>query len=359
MAAEFNGAQAIVCGRLAALSYPLQRMAQEMRAGHLPYFREGSDHDRKEGCRKASYRFAGFTPTHLEEFERETIARKEGTLPVPEFEAWEARFLMRFTFEVQEQVALRALPAPLFASEQACQFRRELTLALASARRLRDTMLCGNLLLAAQIAIRRGRFHPMYSLDELFAAGTDGLLIAINRYDPAVAQFSTYATPWIAMAIDRFAAKNRHTIRIPIGLQDKARREGGKAAAAIPQMQSLEEPLAGSDDERLLEDVVADPSARQPLETAEHSDTARLLEEGVRHLSPLKQLIIALRSEVGDAAAIGAQLFREEAALSCVRGRATAAAASKIREELAHLHVPAAAAACPEPGHPVALQLAG
>jgi RNA polymerase sigma factor (sigma-70 family) len=360
LAAEFASAQANVCAQLAALGYPLLRVMQEMRAGNLPHFREGSDQDRKEGCRKAAYRFAGFTPTHQEEFERETFARKEGRLPCPEYEAWEARFLMRFTFEVQEQVAVRALPVPAFAPEETAPVRRRLTEALAAARRLRDEMLRGNLLLVAQIAIRRGRFHPGFSLDELFAAGTDGLLIAINRYDPSVAQFSTYATPWIGMAIDRFAAKNRYVIRVPIGLQDKARRLGGEAAGLIPQVQSLEEPLPGSDDETHLEDVVPDPAARQPLETAERTEIATMLAEGVSRLSPLKQLIIALRSEVGDAAAIGARLFLEEAALSLARGRATAAAAARTLDEPARIRMLAPAAVSPvsEPAELIALRVA-
>jgi RNA polymerase sigma factor (sigma-70 family) len=360
LGADFAARQATVGTRLAALGYPLERVMQELRSGHLPYFREGSDQDRKEGGRKAAYRFAGFTPTHQEEHTREARARQEGSRSVADFAAWEAKFLMRFTFEVLEQVALRALPAPAFAPEDSAAVRRQLAEALTAARRLRDEILCGNLLLVAQIAIRRGRFHATFSLDELFTAGTDGLLIAINRYDPSVAHFSTYATPWIAMAIDRFAAKNRHVIRIPIGLQEKARREGGEAAALIPQVQSLDEALPGSDGEMHLEDVVADPTARQPLETAERSDIARLLEAGVRELSPLKQLIIALRSEVGDAAALGAELFRQEAALALARGRATAAAAAKTTDEPAQIHLitPAIASPVPEAGDLVHLAVA-
>lgn len=47
LGAAFNGAQREVCRRLAALGYPLERVAQELKSGHLPYFREGSDRDRK------------------------------------------------------------------------------------------------------------------------------------------------------------------------------------------------------------------------------------------------------------------------------------------------------------------------
>ena len=103
-----------------------------------------------------------------------------------------------------------------------------------------------------------------------------------------------------------------------------------------------------------------DPSAQQPIEVVERSDTARLLEDGVRELSPLKQLIIALRSEVGDAAAIGARLFAEEAALSLARGRATAAAAAQTRDEPARLRLlePAASPPVPAPTDLVRLAVA-
>ncbi|HEX3729939.1 MAG TPA: sigma-70 family RNA polymerase sigma factor [Opitutaceae bacterium] len=359
LAAEFIAAQAEVCRLLGALSYPLQRVMQEIHAGHLPHFREGSDQDRKEGCRKAAYRFAGFTPTHQADFEREAGAVREGRLARPAFSVWQADFLRRFTFEVLEQVAVRALPAPDLGAEGSGPLRRELNEALAAARRQRDQILRGNLLLAAQIAIRRGRCHAVFSLDDLFAAGTDGLLIAINRYDPAVASFSTYATPWIQMAIDRFAAKNRHVIRIPIGLQEKARKSG-EAAALIPQVQSLEEPLPGSDEEMRLEDVVSDPAARPPLETVERADISARLADGLAQLSPLKQLIVALRSDVGDAAALGARLFQEEMDLSLARGRAIAAAAARTLDEPARIRIvaPPATLAGSEPAEAAELPVA-
>lgn len=309
---------------------------QEIRAGHLPHFREGSDQDRKNGSRKAAYRFAGFTPTHQAEYDSRGEARREGRLSPADFQGWEKDFLLRFTFEVVEQVAARATPEPDGGN---AALRAELARTLAAARGLRDEILRGNLLLAAQIAIRRGPFHPAFSLDELFAAGLDGLLIAVNRYNPSVAQFSTYATPWITMAIDRFGAKNRSVIRVPIGLQEKARKGAGGAAELIPQVQSLEEPLPGAEEDMRLEDTVADPAAREPLETVERSDLSARLEEGLGQLSPLKQLVIALRSDVGDAAAIGAQLFAQEAALSLARGRAAAAAAARALEEPARIRL--------------------
>lgn len=349
LAAAFVEAQAAACRMLALLGYPLERVALELKAGSLPYFREGADQDRKRSSgKKASYRFAGFTPSLTAEFEARAAERRSGAMTEDDFQQWQAFFLMRFTFEVVEQVALRVSPAPgLLAGEAGGKrLRWQVADAMERARRLRDQLLGGNLLLAAEVAIRRGRCYPGLSLDELFSAGTDGLLIALNRYDPAVGSFSTYAMPWIKMAMDRHAAKTRHVIRIPIGVQEQLRRraraagDGAPAPAlpAIPQMQSLEEPLPGAGEGELrLEDVVADGSALRPADAAERADTAVMLEAGLRQLDGLKRLIIGLRSDLGDAAELGAAFLREEAALSLARGRAIAEAAARTLDEPARI----------------------
>ena len=267
LAAGFTEAQAKVCGLLGALAYPLERISREIKAGHLAFFREGSDQDRKRNSgKKSSYRFAGFAPSHIEEFDGRLATRRDGILTAAEFEGWQARFLMRFTFEVIEQVALRSSPSPAAAEFPAGAAKLRLTRialegSLAEARRLRDEILTGNLLLVAQIASRRGRFYPTMVMDDLFTAGADGLMIAVGRYDPSVGHFSTYAMPWIKMAIDRFVAKTRNVIRIPIGLQEKVRQHrnrtggdggpGGDPEWLIPEVQSLEEPMPGFGDGKI------------------------------------------------------------------------------------------------------------
>jgi RNA polymerase sigma-B factor len=343
----FNRAQERVCAVLAGLGYPLDRIVRELRAGHLPYFREGSDRDRKAGAaRKAAYRFAGFTPSHADEFEREAAGWRNAGAPPEARARWQSDFLMRFTFDVIEQVALRAQPAPGEGSGPDGGGLPALEDALAEAHRLRGEILTGNLLLVAKIAIARSRRHRLSVMDDLFAAGTDGLMIAVGRYDPAVGLFSTYATPWIAMAIDRFVAKTVNVIRIPIGLQDKVRRERRDqdprepppAAPAIPEVRSLEEIVPGAGDGRLrLEDLIADSPATQPREVVERADISGILQERMEQLDDFKRLIIALRCDLGDAAAVGARIFREEAALSRQRGRAIAAAAMRAPEPPARL----------------------
>jgi len=368
LAAAFTTAQAAVCLRLAALAYPLERVMQELKAGHLEYFRKGSDEDRKHNSgKKASYRFAGFARSHVEEFEQRQADRRGGLAVAGDLAAWQADFLLGFTFEIIEQVAVRALPAPA-GSEGA---RAELAAALAEARALRDEILTGNLLLVAKIACQRGRYHPAIVVDDLFTAGTDGLMIAAGRYDSTVGQFSTYAMPWVRMAIDRFVAKTRYVIRIPIGLQEKARRqrnlpEGAtegrsEAAFLIPQVQSMEDPLPGfGDDELRLEDVVADLPALRPREAVEQEDIARILHARLLQLDTLKQFVIAMRNDIGDAAALAARLFRDEAALSLARGRATGAAAAKTFDEPARVCLigNAEAASDPLPREPAELAYA-
>jgi len=113
LAADFVAAQHEVCRQLAALAYPLERIALELKAGGLSYFREGSDQDRKRpATKKSSYRFAGFTAGHMDEFEERLTMRRAGFLDDAGFRSWQAEFLMRFTFEVIEQVALRVSPPP-------------------------------------------------------------------------------------------------------------------------------------------------------------------------------------------------------------------------------------------------------
>ncbi len=379
LGAAFHRAQVRVCSPLAALRYPLERMASELKIGHLPYFREGSDRDQKTGSgKKSAYRFAGIAPSHVEELERHSMAARDGRVSMEEGAVWQAHFLMRFTFEVIEQVALRTYPAPCggeagggsgggpdgSARPGPAQLRRELESALTEARRIRDEILAGNLLLVAKIVLARGRFHPCSVMDDLFTAGTDGLMIAISRYDPTVGQFSTYATPWIKMAIDRYVAKTSHVIRLPIGLQEKVRRERRQGDAAgpqtlVPEVQSLEEPVPGfADGELRFEDIVADAAVSHPRDAAESADIAGILHERLGKLDSLKQFIVSMRSDIGDSAAIGARLFREEIALSVGRGRATATAASKCIDEPARIRMIGSAGERPADVETLAVEMA-
>ena len=137
-------------------------------------------------------------------------------------------------------------------------------------------------------------------------------------------------------------------IRIPIGPQEKARqhrnRTGGPGSEPsewlIPEVQSLEEPMPGfGDGELRLEDVVADPAGARPREAVEQADISSILHERLAQLDCLKQFIISMRNDIGDAAALAARMFRDESALSLGRGRATATAAARTLDEPARIRL--------------------
>ena len=55
--------------------------------------------------------------------------------------------------------------------------------------------------------------------EDLIQEGIIGLIIAIRKYDPSVAMFSTYANKWIRQSIQRAIHGQSHTIGIPDRLQ--------------------------------------------------------------------------------------------------------------------------------------------
>lgn len=59
------------------------------------------------------------------------------------------------------------------------------------------------------------------SEEDMFQYGMIGLMRAIQRHDPSIGAFSTYATWCIFSAIQRGAMNNRTTVRLPIHLQDR------------------------------------------------------------------------------------------------------------------------------------------
>lgn len=105
--------------------------------------------------------------------------------------------------------------------------------------------------------------------DDLVAAGREGILHAVDKFDPALGnKFLTYAAWWVRAKIEREIANADATIRIPVHLVDAARQvfhgtfKGSEAkrkavmdAAATWRPLSLDAP--SSDDGRPLHDVIA------------------------------------------------------------------------------------------------------
>ena len=355
-AVSFRAAQEGVARLMASLAYPMERVSLELKAGSLGYFREGSDRDRKKADgKKASYRFAGVKKEHAEELEAKLAARKKSQISQAEFEAWTVPFMMKFTFEIIELFSLRALPPPAVGAGETSmkRVRWRLAEAIDDALTIRANMSAGNLCLIAEVALKRRGKYPSVLVDELFTYGYDGLITAINRYDPDVGQFSTYAFKWIQQAIDRGAMKVRHVIRIPIGVQDKQAKserlayEGGPAVKkardglpVIPIVQSLDEPMINFQGGELnLRDVIPDPSTDEPITSVEREEVAARLTENIRKLDPLSQLVIALRFDIGDAGALMTRFVRQEGNLSRKRARNVMEAAAGTSDEPARLRV--------------------
>ncbi len=88
---------------------------------------------------------------------------------------------------------------------------------------IRDELTTSHLPLVQHLAGRyRDRGEPM---DDLVQAGTIGLILAIDRFDPdRGTELSTYATPTILGEIRRHFRDRAWAIRVPRGLQDLQRR---------------------------------------------------------------------------------------------------------------------------------------
>jgi len=79
----------------------------------------------------------------------------------------------------------------------------------------KEKLIAANLKLVVSIANDYRSSHV--SLEELAAEGNQGLIIAVDRYNPIKFnnRFSTYATLWIRQSI-RLAVNRAHTIRTPV-----------------------------------------------------------------------------------------------------------------------------------------------
>lgn len=91
---------------------------------------------------------------------------------------------------------------------------------VAEAEQARERVILSNLRLV--ISIAKGYQDRGLPFLDLFQGGTRGLIRATEKFDYKMGnKFSTYATYWIRQAVQRDAAENGRTIRIPIHTQDK------------------------------------------------------------------------------------------------------------------------------------------
>jgi RNA polymerase primary sigma factor len=103
----------------------------------------------------------------------------------------------------------------------------------------RATLVRHNLRLVVSIAKRyqRAAGHHL-TLDDLVSFGCRGLLIAVDRFDPAKSRkLSTYATWWIRQAISRGIADEGRVIDLPVHVHERLFQLARARAALRQQLQ--------------------------------------------------------------------------------------------------------------------------
>lgn len=181
----------------------------------------------------------------------------------------------------------------------------------------REHMIRANLRLVVRIA--RAYLRKGLPLEDLVQWGNAGLLVAVERFDPAVGvRFSTYGSYWIKQSISRELSNTARPIRIPIyavGLMVKWRRKAAelragrgcppapfevaralrlgddKAAVALAAVASSEIRYVGIDADG--DDYLAAPDPGPG--DAEHAETLRLLRLRLESLDDRSRAVLAMR----------------------------------------------------------------
>lgn len=88
---------------------------------------------------------------------------------------------------------------------------------------LLDNIAFANEKLVYKIVLKyKGLSTPSFNEEDMFQAGMQGLLKAVERFDVDKGfQFSTYATHWIRQSISRSIADFSTTIRVPVHMREK------------------------------------------------------------------------------------------------------------------------------------------
>lgn len=123
--------------------------------------------------------------------------------------------------------------------------------------------------------------------EDLFQAGMTGLARALEKYDPARAEFSTYAMMWIRQAVQRemgrlipglgFSYKERSRV-LALKAGAEPRDEEEEALLRASHTLSLDEPIPDTEG-LFVADVVADPSPTPEDLALDRAEAKRLARE--------------------------------------------------------------------------------
>lgn len=221
------------------------------------------------------------------------------------------------------QYAREVCSTPLLTKAEELKVARA---ALKGSEKARERMICSNVRLVVKMALGMRRIN--YSLYDLLAEGTKGLIVAVDRFDPERGtRFSTYAAYWIRQSIKRYIDNNAGPVRTPIHSQQRAsrmRRVANAMAQQIGREPSIEElavelGMDSEDVERSLDmgftshvsldaenaegmtltDVIPGEDNPAPYAKLETDTAKAALLSALNSLSPIERRIICCRYGIG------------------------------------------------------------
>ena len=132
-----------------------------------------------------------------------------------------------------------------------------------------------------------------YDAEDLFVAGVEGVMRAVETYDETQADFLTYAATWISSKIGRFIGSNLLTIGVPQAKVFAKNADGEN----IHRYQML--PLDFDVDGLPLHDAIADEDMADPSAAAALGMNAEQIEAALKSLTPRQAEIVRRRFGFG------------------------------------------------------------
>lgn len=171
------------------------------------------------------------------------------------------------------------------------------------ALKLRNEIASANTKLIFRV-VRRFRAPAGWDESDLRSACFEGLLTAVERYDPSLGHaFSTYASFWLRHAVGRAIADGAHLVRVPVHAQQRHEADGGKFALAAHHARraplSLDAPVVDSDGERMLTrgELTADERELGAETLVVESEAEHRVRAAIAQLPERERMVIAMRME--------------------------------------------------------------